>query len=62
MLTPQQNHDIQRPREVWYLYFTGKDNRWVEGVIADPDSVHKLETYGFYGRSRPIRANCAPGR
>jgi hypothetical protein len=49
MLTPQQNRDIQRVREAWYLYFIGKDIPWVESVIADPNNVHRLETYGMYG-------------
>jgi hypothetical protein len=49
MLTPQQNHDIQRFREAWYLYFNGKDNEWLESVVADPNSVHRLENYGMYG-------------
>ncbi len=49
MLTPQQNRDLQRSREAWYLYFNGKDRQWLESVVADANSTHRLETYGMYG-------------
>lgn len=49
MLTPQQNRDLQRDREAWYLYFNGKDSEWLESVVSDPNSVHRLENYGMYG-------------
>jgi hypothetical protein len=49
MLSPQQNRELQRAREAWYLYFMGKDRQWVNGIAADPTNVHKFETYGMYG-------------
>ncbi|HST08752.1 MAG TPA: hypothetical protein VLL05_00120 [Terriglobales bacterium] len=49
MLSPTQNRDVQRAREAWYLYVTGKDRQWLKGVVTDPANVHKLETYGMYG-------------
>ena len=49
MLTPEQNRDLQRTREAWYLFFTGKGTAWMESTSADPSSVHRLETYGQYG-------------
>jgi len=42
VLTPQQNRDVQRLREVLYLYFDGKDHEWLA------DTTH-LERYGLYG-------------
>jgi hypothetical protein len=42
LLTPQQNGQVQRWREVLYLYFAGKDGRWLERMTD-------VEFYGFYG-------------
>jgi len=42
LLTPKQNHDEQRLREVMYLYFNGKDHQWLENTI-------QFERYGLYG-------------
>jgi hypothetical protein len=41
-LTPDQNRDLQRFREVLYLYLIGKDQRWLAGTTH-------LERYGIYG-------------
>ena len=41
-LTPEQNGDVQRLREVLYMYFDGKDHQWLE-------SSEKFELYGLYG-------------
>lgn len=41
-LTAQQNREVQRLREVLYLYFTGKDQQWLEDAT-------RFEPYGFYG-------------
>jgi hypothetical protein len=41
-LTPDQNRDVQRLREVLYLYFDGKDHQWLE-------NTNQFERYGFYG-------------
>jgi len=41
LLTPQQNRQLQRFREVLYLYFIGKDHQWL-------DTTTQLERYGFY--------------
>jgi hypothetical protein len=41
-LTPEQNGDVQRLREVLYMYFDGKDHLWLE------NSTH-FERYGLYG-------------
>ncbi len=42
VLTPEQNRNVQRLREVLYLYFEGKDRQWLESTTA-------VERYGFYG-------------
>jgi hypothetical protein len=49
MLSPQQNRDLQRVREAWYLNFTDKGSQWVNAIVHDPANVHKLETFGMYG-------------
>src|ERR1700688_3894589 len=41
-LTPEQNRDMQRLREVLYLYFVGKDHQWLENAT-------EFERYGLYG-------------
>jgi hypothetical protein len=41
LLTPEQNREVQRLREVLYLYFNGKDGRWLE-------TTTEFERYGFY--------------
>jgi hypothetical protein len=41
LLTPEQNREVQRLREVLYLYFDGKDGRWLE-------TTSQFERYGFY--------------
>ena len=41
-LTPEQNRDVQRRREVMYLYFAGMDHQWLENAT-------RLERYGLYG-------------
>jgi hypothetical protein len=41
LLTPAQNHQLQRFREVLYLYFDGKDHQWLE-------TATQFERYGFY--------------
>jgi hypothetical protein len=41
-LPPEQNRDVQRLREVLYLYFDGKDHQWLENTT-------QFEIYGLYG-------------
>ena len=47
-LTPEQNRDVQRFREVLYLYFDGKDHQWLE-------STTHFEQYGLYGEVSSFR-------
>ncbi len=48
-LTPELNRDVQRFREVLYLYFDGKDHNWLE-------KTSQIERYGFYGEISSYRA------
>lgn len=41
-LTAEQNRELQRFREVLYLYFDGKDHLWLE-------TATQFEPYGLYG-------------
>jgi hypothetical protein len=47
-LTAEQNRDVQRLREVLYLYFDGKDHQWLENTT-------QFERYGFYGEVSSYR-------
>jgi hypothetical protein len=47
-LTAEQNRDVQRLREVLYLYFDGKDHQWLE--IST-----QFERYGLYGEISSYR-------
>jgi hypothetical protein len=47
-LTPEQNRDVQRFREVLYLYFIGKDQQWLE-------TTTQFEWYGLYGEVSSFR-------
>lgn len=47
-LTPVQNRDVQRYREVLYLYFDGKDSQWLQNATG-------FERYGLYGELSSYR-------
>jgi hypothetical protein len=47
-LTPEQNRDVQRLREVLYLYLSGKDRHWLE-------TGTDFERYGLYGEVSSFR-------
>jgi hypothetical protein len=47
-LTSEQNRDVQRPREVMYLYLDGKDHQWLENAT-------NFEWYGLYGELSSFR-------
>lgn len=47
-LTPEQNRDVQRLREVLYLFFDGKDHQWLENAT-------QFEKYGLYGELSSYR-------
>jgi hypothetical protein len=48
ILTPDQNRDVQRLREVMYLYFDGKDHQWLE-------SSTQFARTGLYGELESFR-------
>jgi len=47
-LTAEQNRNVQRLREVLYLYFDGKDRQWLENST-------QFERYGLYGELSSYR-------
>jgi len=47
-LTATQNRDVQRLREVLYMYFDGKDSQWLENAT-------QFERYGVYGELSSYR-------
>ena len=47
-LTAAQNRDVQRLREVLYMYFDGKDSQWLENAT-------QFERYGVYGELSSYR-------
>ena len=49
LFTPEQNQQIQRFRQALYLYFTSKDSRWLESVLADPAAESELSRLTFLG-------------
>ena len=50
LLSPEQNLQIQRFRQALYLYFTNKDDRWVEGILNDPNAVSEMTRLIFLGQ------------
>lgn len=49
LLSPEQNQQIQRFRQALYLYFTNKDDLWVERVLNDRASA-ELSRLTFLGQ------------
>jgi hypothetical protein len=49
LLSPEQNQQIQRFRQALYLYFTNKDDLWVERVLNDRASS-ELSRLTFLGQ------------
>ncbi len=49
ILPPAQNQELERFREVLYLYFIGKDGRWVQQTTTNGDAARPLERYGLWG-------------
>ncbi len=49
LLSPEQNQNVQRFRQALYLYFTGKDRRWVESVLNNADNETELSRLMFLG-------------
>jgi len=50
LLSPEQNQQVQRFRQALYLYFTGKDDAWVERVLDNPSAVSELTRLMFLGQ------------
>lgn len=57
LLSPGQNRDVQRSRQALYLYFTGKDARWVEQILNDPAALSELTRLMFLGQVATNKAD-----
>jgi hypothetical protein len=49
LLSPEQNQNIQRFRQALYLYFSGKNRSWAEGVLNDANNETELSRLMFLG-------------
>jgi len=52
-LSDAERRGFHRFRQALYLYFTGKDSRWVEGVIRDPTALTEQDRLAFAGEINP---------
>jgi hypothetical protein len=50
LMSPEQNQQVQRFRQALYLYFTGKDDAWVEGILQNPNALAELTRLMFLGQ------------
>jgi len=54
MLTPQQNHDIQRIRQALYLYFSGEDSGSLQRTLNDPNPSALMYRLGFWAEATSL--------
>jgi hypothetical protein len=54
MLTPQQNHDIQRIRQALYLYFIGEDSGSLQRSLNDPNPSALMYRLGFWAEATSL--------
>jgi hypothetical protein len=52
-LSDPERRGFHRFRQALYLYFTGKDSDWVEGVIRDPAALTEQDRLAFAGEINP---------
>jgi len=52
-LSDSERRGFHRLRQAFYLYFTGKDTRWVDGVISDPAALTAQDRLAFAGEINP---------
>ncbi len=52
-LSDAERRGMHRLRQAFYLYFTGKDSRWVDGVISDPAALTAQDQLAFAGEISP---------
>ncbi len=48
-LADSERRGFHRLRQALYLYFTGKDSRWVDGVVNDPAALTAQDRLAFAG-------------
>jgi hypothetical protein len=54
LLTPPQNRDLHRFRQALYLYFTGKDSGYLQGVIHDSNPAGPMYQLGFWAEATSL--------
>lgn len=54
MLTPQQNRDIHRFRQALYLYFSGKDSGYLQGIVNNPNPAGPMYQLGFWAEASSL--------
>jgi len=52
-LSDAERRGMHRLRQAFYLYFTGKDTRWVDGIISDPAALTAQDRLAFAGEINP---------
>jgi len=52
-LSDSERRGFHRLRQAFYFYFTGKDTRWVDGVISDPAALTAQDRLAFAGEINP---------
>ncbi|MGH9504286.1 MAG: hypothetical protein ACRD20_15665 [Terriglobales bacterium] len=52
-LSDSERRSAHRLRQAFYLYFTGKDSRWVEGVVRNPEALTAQDRLAFAGEINP---------
>jgi hypothetical protein len=52
-LSDSERRGFHRFRQALYLFFTGKDSRWVEGVLRDPAALTEQDRLAFAGEINP---------
>jgi len=55
LLTPNQNHTIQRFRQALYLYLTGMDSRHLERITENPKAYEEQMRLAYFGGIMPFR-------
>ncbi len=54
MLTPQQNHNINRFRQALYLYMSGKDSDYLQWVVQSPNPAGPMYQLGFWSEGTSL--------
>ena len=52
-LSDSERRGFHRSRQAFYLYFTGRDSLWVDGVVRDPAALTAQDRLAFAGEINP---------